>query len=65
GPLPGCEPAHCGGQFCSSGIRPCRIGSTGTPFHLGVHFGEGVGVGKANDEEHRGACLRFSQVQSS
>ncbi|EDW29196.1 GL18542 [Drosophila persimilis] len=63
GPLPGCEPVHCGAQFCSSGIRPCRIESTVTPFYIGVHFGDGVGVGKANAEDNVGACLRFSQVQ--
>ncbi|KAH8391522.1 hypothetical protein KR200_003092 [Drosophila serrata] len=63
GPLPGCEPVHCGAQFCSSGAWPCRIESTVTPFYIGVHFGNGLGAGKANAEDNVGACLRFSQVQ--
>lgn len=64
GPLPGCEPVHCGSQFCSSGIWPCRIESTVTPFYLGVHFGDGgAGAGKGSAEDNIGACLRYSQVQ--
>jgi len=63
GPLPGCEPVHCGAQFCSSGVWPCRIESTVTPFYIGVHFGNGQGAGKANAEDNVGACLRYSQVQ--
>ncbi|XP_016987695.1 uncharacterized protein LOC108050494 [Drosophila rhopaloa] len=63
GPLPGCEPVHCGAQFCSSGVWPCRIESTVTPFYIGVHFGNGLGAGKSNAEDNVGACLRFSQVQ--
>ncbi|KRJ97175.1 uncharacterized protein Dyak_GE18201, isoform B [Drosophila yakuba] len=63
GPLPGCEPIHCGAQFCSSGVWPCRIESTVTPFYIGVHFGNGQGAGKANAEDNVGACLRYSQVQ--
>ncbi|KAI8042412.1 uncharacterized protein LOC128263173 [Drosophila gunungcola] len=63
GPLPGCEPVHCGAQFCSSGVWPCRIESTVTPFYIGVRFGNGLGAGKANAEDNVGACLRFSQVQ--
>ncbi|XP_017107357.2 uncharacterized protein [Drosophila bipectinata] len=63
GPLPGCEPIHCGSQFCSSGTWPCRIESTVTPFYIGVHFGNGMGAGKANAEDNVGACLRYSQVQ--
>ncbi|XP_034667961.1 uncharacterized protein LOC117901360 [Drosophila subobscura] len=63
GPLPGCEPVHCGAQFCSSGVWPCRIESTVTPFYIGVHFGDGVGVGKGSAEDNVGACLRFNQVQ--
>ncbi|KAH8285780.1 hypothetical protein KR018_003331 [Drosophila ironensis] len=63
GPLPGCEPIHCGSQFCSSGRWPCRIESTVTPFYIGVHFGNGLGAGKANAEDNVGACLRYSQVQ--
>uniref|UniRef100_A0A1A9WXL2 CUB domain-containing protein n=1 Tax=Glossina brevipalpis TaxID=37001 RepID=A0A1A9WXL2_9MUSC len=61
GPLPGCEPVHCGAQFCSSGIWPCRIESTVTPFYVGIHFGDGTGKGSA--EDNIGACLRFQQVQ--
>lgn len=64
GPLPGCEPVHCGSQFCSSGVWPCRIESTVTPFYLGVHFGDGsAGAGKGSAEDNIGACLRYSQVQ--
>ncbi|XP_034473893.1 uncharacterized protein LOC117781250 [Drosophila innubila] len=62
GPLPGCEPVHCGSQFCSSGVWPCRIESTVTPFYIGVHFGDGNAPGKGNAEDNIGACLRYSQV---
>ncbi|XP_037960710.1 uncharacterized protein LOC119689857 [Teleopsis dalmanni] len=61
GPLPGCEPVHCGFQFCSSGVWPCMIESTVTPFYIGIHFGNGIGKGSA--EDNIGACLRFKQVQ--
>ncbi|ALC38601.1 CG17264 [Drosophila busckii] len=63
GPLPGCEPVHCGSQFCSSGVWPCRIESTVTPFYIGVHFGDGAGAAKGSPEENIGACLRYQQVQ--
>ncbi|XP_064535248.1 uncharacterized protein LOC135426172 [Drosophila montana] len=63
GPLPGCEPVHCGAQFCSSGVWPCRIESTVTPFYIGVHFGDGNVEGKGSAEDNIGACLRYSQVQ--
>ncbi|KAH8263400.1 hypothetical protein KR044_008254, partial [Drosophila immigrans] len=63
GPLPGCEPVHCGSQFCSSGAWPCRIESTVTPFYIGVHFGQGDAPGKGSAEENIGACLRYAQVQ--
>uniref|UniRef100_A0A0K8VDH5 CUB domain-containing protein n=1 Tax=Bactrocera latifrons TaxID=174628 RepID=A0A0K8VDH5_BACLA len=59
--LPGCEPVHCGTQFCSSGTWPCRIESTVTPFYIGVHFGSGSGKGSA--EDNIGACLRYQQVE--
>ncbi|XP_036334631.1 uncharacterized protein LOC118745212 [Rhagoletis pomonella] len=59
--LPGCEPVHCGSQFCSSGAWPCRIESTVTPFYVGVHFGSGAGKGSA--EDNIGACLRYQQVE--
>ncbi|KAI8121916.1 hypothetical protein CVS40_7126 [Lucilia cuprina] len=61
GPLPGCEPIHCGTQFCSNGIWPCRIESTVTPFYVGIHFGDGTG--KGSPEDNIGACLRYQQVQ--
>ncbi|XP_065355388.1 uncharacterized protein LOC135949868 [Calliphora vicina] len=61
GPLPGCEPVHCGMQFCSTGIWPCRIESTVTPFYVGIHFGDGAG--KGSPEDNIGACLRYQQVQ--
>ncbi|KAM7354515.1 uncharacterized protein ACRADG_006165 [Cochliomyia hominivorax] len=61
GPLPGCEPVHCGMQFCSNGIWPCRIESTVTPFYVGIHFGDGTG--KGSPEDNIGACLRYQQVQ--
>ncbi|XP_046803672.1 uncharacterized protein LOC111677665 [Lucilia cuprina] len=61
GPLPGCEPIHCGMQFCSNGIWPCRIESTVTPFYVGIHFGDGTG--KGSPEDNIGACLRYQQVQ--
>ncbi|TMW54814.1 hypothetical protein DOY81_000047 [Sarcophaga bullata] len=61
GPLPGCEPVHCGMQFCSNGIWPCRIESTVTPFYVGIHFGDGSG--KGSPEDNIGACLRYQQVQ--
>ncbi|XP_030383784.1 uncharacterized protein LOC115631218 [Scaptodrosophila lebanonensis] len=62
GPLPGCEPVHCGAQFCSSGVWPCRIESTVTPFYIGVHFGNDA-EGKGSPEDNIGACLRYAQVQ--
>lgn len=61
GPLPGCEPVHCGMQFCSNGMWPCRIESTVTPFYVGIHFGDGAG--KGSPEDNIGACLRYQQVQ--
>ncbi|XP_075154005.1 uncharacterized protein LOC142227376 [Haematobia irritans] len=61
GPLPGCEPVHCGMQFCSNGMWPCRIESTVTPFYVGIHFGDGTGKGSA--EDNIGACIRYQQVQ--
>lgn len=61
GPLPGCEPVHCGMQFCSNGMWPCRIESTVTPFYVGIHFGDGTG--KGSPEDNIGACLRYQQVQ--
>uniref|UniRef100_A0A1I8PE50 CUB domain-containing protein n=1 Tax=Stomoxys calcitrans TaxID=35570 RepID=A0A1I8PE50_STOCA len=61
GPLPGCEPVHCGMQFCSNGMWPCRIESTVTPFYVGIHFGDGNGKGSA--EDNIGACLRYQQMQ--
>lgn len=61
GPLPGCEPVHCGTQFCSTGVWPCRIESTVTPFYVGIHFGDGKGKGSA--EDNIGACLRYNQIQ--
>ncbi|XP_073820972.1 uncharacterized protein [Musca autumnalis] len=61
GPLPGCEPVHCGMQFCSNGMWPCRIESTVTPFYVGIHFGDGIG--KGSPEDNIGACLRYQQIQ--
>lgn len=61
GPLPGCEPVHCGRSFCASGTTPCRIESTVTPFYLGVRFGNGRR--KGSPEENIGACLRYSQME--
>ncbi|XP_058977371.1 uncharacterized protein LOC131802042 [Musca domestica] len=61
GPLPGCEPVHCGMQFCSNGMWPCRIESTVTPFYVGIHFGDGRG--KGSPEDNIGACLRYQQIQ--
>ncbi|XP_067633166.1 uncharacterized protein [Eurosta solidaginis] len=59
--LPGCEPVHCGSQFCASGVWPCRIESTVTPFYVGVHFGNGAL--KGSPEDNIGACLRYQQVE--
>lgn len=61
GPLPGCEPVHCGSSFCATAINPCRIETTVTPFYLGVKFGNGRR--KGSPEENIGACIKYSQME--
>lgn len=60
GSVPSCSPVHCGSSLCPSGVSPCRIESTVTPFGLGFHFGDGQN--KGSPEDNIGACLRYNQL---
>lgn len=60
GSLPTCSPVHCGNSLCPGNASPCRVESTVTPFGIGVHFGDGLNKGFA--EENIGACIRYKQL---
>ncbi|XP_055301189.1 uncharacterized protein LOC129567858 isoform X2 [Sitodiplosis mosellana] len=60
GSIPTCSPIHCGDSLCPSNVSPCRVESTVTPFAIGVHFGDGLNKGFA--EENIGACIRYKQL---
>lgn len=62
GNVPDCTPVHCGNSLCAAGVLSsvCRVESTVTPFGIGVHFGDGLDKGSA--EDNIGACLRYNQV---
>lgn len=63
GNVPDCTPIHCGNSLCSNGLETaCRIESTVTPFGIGVHFGDGIGIDKGSPEDNIGACLKFNQL---
>lgn len=60
GSIPTCSPIHCGNSLCPPNVSPCRVESTVTPFAIGVHFGDGLSKGYA--EENIGACMRYKQL---
>lgn len=60
GSIPACSPVHCGNSLCPRNVSPCRVESTVTPFGIGVHFGDGLSKGSA--EENIGACIRYKQL---
>lgn len=60
GSIPTCSPIHCGNSLCSSNVAPCRVESTVTPFAIGIHFGDGLNKGLA--EDNIGACIRYKQL---
>lgn len=60
GSIPTCSPVHCGSSLCGSNTSPCRVESTVTPFGIGIHFGDGLNKGGA--EENIGACIRYKQL---
>ncbi|XP_031623668.1 uncharacterized protein LOC116340997 isoform X2 [Contarinia nasturtii] len=60
GSLPTCSPVHCGNSLCPGNVSPCRVESTVTPFGIGIHFGDGLNKGFA--EENIGACIRYKQL---
>lgn len=64
GNVPSCLPVHCGNSFCQAGVSPCRVETSVTPFHIGVHFGDGNN-NKGSPENNIGACLRYRQLPCS
>lgn len=60
GSIPTCSPVHCGNSLCPPNVSPCRVESTVTPFGIGIHFGDGLNKGGA--EENIGACIRYKQL---
>jgi hypothetical protein len=64
GDIPTCIPVHCGNSLCQSGVSSCRIETSVTPFHIGVHFGDGK-RNKGSPEDNIGACLRYKQLPCS
>jgi hypothetical protein len=61
GNVPSCVPVHCGTSLCYNGGSPCRVETSVTPFHIGIHFGDGRG-NKGSPEDNIGACLRYRQL---
>jgi len=64
GDIPTCIPIHCGSSLCQAGISSCKIETSVTPFHIGVHFGTGA-PNKGSAEDNIGACLRYRQLPCS
>lgn len=64
GDIPSCIPVHCGSSLCQAGIASCKVETSVTPFHIGVHFGDGKG-NKGSPEDNIGACLRYKQLPCS
>jgi ribosomal protein L12E/L44/L45/RPP1/RPP2 len=64
GDIPTCIPVHCGSSLCQAGVASCKIETSVTPFHIGVHFGEGK-TNKGSPEDNIGACLRYKQLPCS
>lgn len=64
GDIPTCIPVHCGSTLCQAGIASCKVETSVTPFHIGVHFGDGK-INKGSPEDNIGACLRYKQLPCS
>lgn len=64
GDPPTCLPVHCGNSLCKAGVSSCKIETSVTPFHIGVHFGDGK-TNKGSPEDNIGACLRYRQLPCS
>jgi hypothetical protein len=64
GDIPTCIPVHCGNSLCQAGVSSCKIETSVTPFHIGVHFGDGK-ASKGSPEDNIGACLRYKQLPCS
>jgi hypothetical protein len=64
GDIPTCIPIHCGNSLCDAGVSSCKIETSVTPFHIGVHFGDGI-ANKGSPEDNIGACLRYKQLPCS
>ena len=64
GDFPTCIPVHCGSSLCQAGVSSCKVETSVTPFHIGVHFGDGK-THKGSPEENIGACLRYKQLPCS
>lgn len=64
GDIPSCIPVHCGSSLCQAGVSSCKLETSVTPFHIGVHFGDGK-VNKGSPEDNIGACLRYKQLPCS
>lgn len=64
GDIPSCIPVHCGSSLCQAGIASCKVETSVTPFHIGVHFGDGK-INKGSPEDNIGACLRYKQLPCS
>lgn len=64
GDIPSCIPVHCGSSLCQAGLASCKVETSVTPFHIGVHFGDGK-VNKGSPEDNIGACLRYKQLPCS
>lgn len=61
GDVPSCLPVHCGNSLCHNSATPCKVETSVTPFHIGVHFGDGK-ENKGSPEDNIGACLRYRQL---
>lgn len=60
-----CVPVLCGNSLCHSGRgSSCKIETSVTPFHVGIHFGDGK-RNKGSPEDNIGACLRYRQLPCS
>lgn len=64
GDIPSCIPVHCGSSLCQAGVTSCKLETSVTPFHIGVHFGDGK-ANKGSPEDNIGACLRYKQLPCS
>ncbi|XP_060521591.1 uncharacterized protein LOC132699110 [Cylas formicarius] len=61
GVMPGyCSLVHCGASLCPSGMDPCRIESSVTPFTIGVHFGPSAR--QISPDDNLGMCLTYEQL---